>query len=577
MTLTETQETKTEASQPEAGSTPAPTSGPSGLAGLLSTSDHKALGLVWIVGSLLFGLFVLVIGTLVGFERLDSDGVNIFNGFETYLQMVTLYRVGLVFLFVVPLLIGLATYVVPLQLGASSVAFPRLAAASVWVWLVSGGILIAAWAIDGGLVPGGEPEAVQLSILSFGVVVLAILGATVCLVTTIMTQRAEGLDLYRAPFFSWSMLVAGAVWLLSLPVLLANLMLMWVDSRGEVIVGYGDGLDLWAQVSWVFDQPQVFAFAIPVLGIVSDLFASSFGATQRRYGLTQGSIAAFGVLSFGAYAQSYFVPDAHTTVVFVAASLLLGLPLLILLGGWADLASRGSRMSASAHLLAAISAVTLLLAAVATAVIKVLGPGLGGLRELDRDNDSWQGDVDDLIEAFVDLANTSIVGALLNLVLFAAFAGAVAGLYYWAPKLFGRPMNAALGSLAVVLTVAGVLLYAIPDIISAFLDQPDQAPLESTGSDVDGMNLISVIGVTIVAVGVLIVLVAVGRAVAGRGKAARENSEEPGDSANPWGASTLEWATASPPLPGNFAEPAHVFSAYPLDDAAVSGEEDSDV
>jgi heme/copper-type cytochrome/quinol oxidase subunit 1 len=576
MTLTDTQESDTEEALAEPESTSASTA-PAGLAGALSTGDHKSLGLTWIVFALLFGTFTMVIGTLAGFERVDSDGVNIFGGFESYLQMVTLYRVSMVFLFVVPLLIGLATYVVPLQIGASSVAFPRLAAASMWTWVVASGILIAAWSIDGGLVPGGEPEAVQLSILSFAVVVAAILGATVSLLATIMTQRSEGLDLYRVPFFSWSMLVAGGVWLLSLPMLLGNLMLMWIDSRGEAITSFGAGENLWPQVSWVFDQPQVFAFAIPVLGIAGDVFSSAFGATQRRYGLTQFSIAAFGVLSFGAYAQSYFFPEAQTTVVFVSASLLLGIPLLMLLGGWADLAVRGNRVSAGAHLPAAVTAVVLLLAGVATAVIKVLGPSLGVLREFDRDGDSWQADIDDLVEPFVDLLNTSIVPALFNLVLISGLAGAVAAIYYWAPKLFGKPMNAVVGWLVSLAILAGALLYAIPDIISAFLDQPDPAPFQSTSSSVDGMNLISAVGVTIVAVGVLVALLAVGQALGGRGGAARENAEDPEANANPWDSGTLEWATESPPLPGNFAAPPVVASAYPLNDPVDSAEEGSDV
>ena len=577
MTLTETQETATEDSQPEPVSSPAAVQAPSGLAGLLSSGDHKTVGLAWITFALLFGTFTFVIGTLTGFERIDSGSIDIFEGAESYLQMVTLYRVGLVFLFVVPLLIGLATYIVPLQLGASSVAFPRLAAASMWVWVVGGGILITAWAIDGGLVPGGEPEAVQLSILSFAVVVLAILGATVCIVTTIMTQRAEGLDLYRVPFFSWSMLVAGGIWILSLPILVGNLVLMWVDSRGEAIASYGVGENLWVQVSWVFNQPQVFAFAIPALGIVTDVFSSAFGATQRRYGFTQGTIAAFGVLSFGAYAQRYLVPDVQTTTVYVSAGLLLGLVLLILLGGWADLAARGNRVSSGAHLLAAVGAVVLLLAAVTTGVIKVLGPGLGALREFDRNNDSWQGDIDDLIEPFADLFATSIVAGLLNLVMLTGLAAGVAALYYWAPKLFGTRLNGVVGAVAVVAIVGGALVYTIPDIISGFLDQADPAPLEKTSSDVDGMNLFSATGVMIVAIGVLITLLVVAQALSGRGKAARANATDPGDSANPWGSATLEWATDSPPPMGNFAEPAVVGSAYPLDDPVAQGEEDADV
>ena len=41
-----------------------------------------------------------------------------------------------------PLFIGIATVIVPLQVGASTIAFPRAAAAAFWTWLLVGGLLL---------------------------------------------------------------------------------------------------------------------------------------------------------------------------------------------------------------------------------------------------------------------------------------------------------------------------------------------------------------------------------------------------------------------------------------------------
>ena len=131
---------------------------------------------------------------------------------ESFWQFFTLYRVGLVFLFAVPLWIGLATCVVPLQIGARAVAFPRAAASAFWVWLTGAGVLIASWAIDGGLASGGEQRAVELSLLAFALVVVALLAATAVLLSTVLTQRPRGMSLDRVPLFTWSILVAGGVW-----------------------------------------------------------------------------------------------------------------------------------------------------------------------------------------------------------------------------------------------------------------------------------------------------------------------------------------------------------------------------
>ena len=55
------------------------------------------------------------------------------------------------------------------------------------------------------------------------VLVVALLVATVSVVTTVVGLRTPGMTLDRVPMFSWSMFAAGGVWLLSLPVLVAVL------------------------------------------------------------------------------------------------------------------------------------------------------------------------------------------------------------------------------------------------------------------------------------------------------------------------------------------------------------------
>ena len=78
------------------------------LADSVSSGDHKVIGRLWILGSLLFGLFTLVADVLVRIERVDTDSVAVFTSLTTYEQWFSMHRVSLVFLFVVPLLIGIA-------------------------------------------------------------------------------------------------------------------------------------------------------------------------------------------------------------------------------------------------------------------------------------------------------------------------------------------------------------------------------------------------------------------------------------------------------------------------------------
>jgi heme/copper-type cytochrome/quinol oxidase subunit 1 len=140
----------------------------------------------------------------------------------------------------------------------------------------------------------------------------------------------------------------------------------------------------------------------------------------------------------------------------------------------------------------------------------------------------------------------------------------MAGLWWWAPKLWGVHLGEWTGRGVAALTFLGALGLAVPDLVAGLLD--DQ-PLLSSGPN--GHDLTQVMDVLSVAggiVGTLAILIAFGdlfgNVVLRRGRPAPDD---------PWGAGTLEWATTTPPPPDNFAGPLPVVtSPTPLLDAEVS-------
>ncbi|MCH2617202.1 MAG: cbb3-type cytochrome c oxidase subunit I, partial [Acidimicrobiales bacterium] len=298
-----------------------------GLAGTFGTADHKNLGRLYILFGLTGGFLSMVLHLLVRLERINIGETSIldFGSSNQYFQTWSLSRTSLLFFCVIPLILGLATYLVPLQIGAPSIAFPRAAAAAFWAWLV--GILIHVVTVfsDGGLgVPepltqfaqGMDPEATELSILSIAMVAISVLLASITLIATIVTQRPQGMTLFELPLFSWSVLVATGVWVLAMPVWLGNLMISWVDFRGADALRYGNVENIWGQLSWLWSQPMIFAFAIPVLGIAGEIIPVAASKAQRQYSIQQIGIGALGVLSFGAFAQPFFNADVSDQAVF---------------------------------------------------------------------------------------------------------------------------------------------------------------------------------------------------------------------------------------------------------------------
>src|SRR5919199_1873203 len=112
---------------------------PSGLLRWATTVDHKDIGILYLVTTLVFfgvgGIEALLIRV-----QLAVPG-NTFLEADAYNAVFTMHGVTMIFLVVMPMLLGFANYIVPLQIGALDMAFPKLNAMSYWL-LLFGGILL---------------------------------------------------------------------------------------------------------------------------------------------------------------------------------------------------------------------------------------------------------------------------------------------------------------------------------------------------------------------------------------------------------------------------------------------------
>lgn len=501
---------------------------PTGLAGILSTGDHRVIGRLYVVFALLLSGLALTLGVLLGIEKADVDGgFGVFGRANEVFQVFGLYRTTLILCGLVPLFLGLATAVIPRQLGATSVAYPRAAAAAFWTWLVGAITHVAATFSYGGLgsleSSAARGQSVELTVLSLGVIGLALLAGAGVIFTTVVTQRPAGMDLLQVPAFSWSMLVASGVWLFSLPVLLANLIISWVDMRGPEALRFGTGDAVFDQVAWAFDAPQVYAWAIPALGIVAEVFTVAHRSRPRMFEPMAVIVGVFGFLSFGAWAQTFFdsadpsAADAHSvTSEFLFTAFGLGIALVVLaFGGWLafNAVSSGQRPQVTPQFALVLASGALLTAAAVAGVLRVAEPALGVLREFD--GDLWRG----FFDAMDDLEDSSLVTGMMNFAVLGGLLAAVGGLYHWAPRLFGRPLNAPLGFLSVLPLAGGAILVGLTDVITGFFDQPAR-PYESGGLDridslgfVEFLNVIGLVGAIAVLGGLLLVTLNVVRSL----------------------------------------------------------------
>ena len=514
---------------------------PTGLARLLSTGDHLTIGQMYVAFSLLLSGLALALGMLLGIEQADIDGgFGVFANANELFQVFGLYRTTLILCGLVPLFLGLATVVVPRQLGASSVAFPRAAAAAFWTWLVGAIAHIAATFSYGGLgsfeAGAARGQSVELTVLSLGMIGLGLLVGTGVVFTTLVTQRPAGMDLLQMPAFSWSMLVATGVWLFSLPVLLANLVASWVDMRGADALRFGGGDAPFEMVAWAFDAPQVYAWTIPLLGITAEVFTAAHRSSPKMFEPMAFIVGAFGFLSFGAWVQSFFdsadpsANDAHIVtneVLFTAFALAIAL-MVMAYGGWLafNAYSAGQRPQITPQFALVVVSGALLTAAVVAGVVRVAEPALGVLRE--ADDDIWRG----FFDAMDDLEGSSLATGMMNFAVLGGLLAAVAGLFHWAPRLLGRPLNAPLGFLSVLPLAGGAILVGATDALGGFFDQPARPYHTGRVGDIDALgfvevlNVIGLIGYIAVLGGLALVALNVARSLAGAPMAEADEGED---------------------------------------------------
>lgn len=518
------------------------------LAGLaaITSADHKVIGRSLTVAALSIGAIVAVIGVLLGLERIDGSGTLLDDG--ALPQLFTAFRVGLIYGVVAPLLLGIAVAIVPLQVGARALAFPRLAALGVWTWLGGIVLVVISLAANGGPL-GGNADMVDLFLAAHALVVIGLAAIAGSLATTVLTTRAPGMRLTRVPFFSWSVLIAGIGLLIVLPVVLGNLIYLFVDHRqGRAIFGGNAGISSWLGFAWT--QPTTYLFALPAIGLLAEVAPVVFAKRTPLRPAVYAGLGLVGLAALGGASQRAHLVDWGNDAGQVIGDLVLwgfflGLPILGVLNvlGIVGLLAKPEKGAGPPAISAPFA-------------FAFLGTGM-----------ILTGMVAAAVNHLVDLGlvGTVFEEAALVYVVYGGVLGAMGAITYWIPvwtgHLIGAKQALGLAGLGVIATV----LASVPYLIAGFADQPANSGIY----DYDGPSALW--NVLVTAGHALMVLVIVGflglvaQALLGR-------SEASGD--DPWRGHTLEWKTTIPAPVDNFAEPPTVKSAEPVYDLRATPSHD---
>jgi cytochrome c oxidase subunit I len=525
------------------------------LFGFFATVDHKRIGLMYMMLALFFfiagGFEALLMRIQLAWPR------NTFLNPDTYNQTFTMHGTTMIFLVVMPILLGTAIYFVPLMIGTTDMAFPRLNAFGFWV-LLFGGLLLYYSYFAGGAPDAGwfsytplseKPFSLHSGMDYWALSLLAIGTGSIAtglnLIATILTMRAPGMSMRRLPLFVWMVLVNSHLIVFAFPALNAALVGLLFDRQlnAHFFRAFGGGQPiLWQHFFWNFGHPEVYIMILPAWGMISEVIPVFSRKPIFGYAYVAASTVAIGLLSFGVWAHHMFaVGLGHPwDLAMSATSMLIGVPTGVKIFNWIATMWHGS-----------IRLTTSMLFAIAFLIQFTMG-GLSGILFAFAPID-WK------------LTDTYFVVAHLHYVLFGGTMFAVfAGIYYWYPKMTGKLLSERLGRWHFWTMVLGFNATFLVQHVLGVAGMPRRV---YTYPDLPGwgiLNAISSIGVLILGVGMLVFFWNM-IYTAHHGEAAGDN---------PWDAWTLEWATASPPPPYNFLMIPPIRSRRPLWDLNHPGEED---
>jgi len=504
----------------------------------LTTTDHKKIGIMYIVFALLNGWLG---GSLAGMIRLNLYNPNwhIFSP-ELYNQLMTMHATIMIFLTLMTAFSGFGNYLVPLMIGARDMAFPKLNAFAFWLMIPAALMLYGSFFVVGGAAAGGWWSYPPLSTAQFSaghgedlwIMAIILLGISsimgaINFLVTVIDMRAPGMTWMKVPLFVWSWVVTAWMLVLAVPVLSGAMFMLlsdrWLNTGFYRPALGGDPL-LYQHLFWFFGHPEVYIMILPGFGMVSHIIPSM--ARKKLFGY-KGMVAALwaiGVIGFMVWAHHMFTAgiSAQARVWFSMASMAISVPTGVKIYSW--LASVWGGV---------IRFSTAMKFAMGFIFTFVLG-GLSGLLLA-------------VVPFDIQVHNTYFVVAHFHYVLVGGSVMTLfAGTYFWFPKMTGRMLSEKMGSWVFWLFFIGMNWVFMPMHLLGIEGMSRR--IASYRPEFAPLNQFISLGFPFMLLAGLIFTYSMYKAVKGPKNAG----------ADPWNSNPieqhLEWETDSPPPAYNFAE-----------------------
>lgn len=511
---------------------------------MLTTTDHKKLGVMYIITSFIFFFLGGLMALLIRAE-LFSPGLQFLSN-EQFNQLFTMHGTVMLLLFGTPIVWGFANYLIPLHIGAPDVAFPRLNAFGFWITAIGGIVMLSGFLTPGGAADFGWTMYMPLAdrvhtpgigadmwIIGVGMTGVGTIASAINMITTILTLRAPGMTMFRLPAFAWSVFTTSVIALMVFPLLTAAALGVLYDRKlgGHIFDTANGGAILWQHMFWFFGHPEVYVLALPFFGIISEVIPVFSRKPLFGYiGLVFATLA-IGGLSMAVWAHHMFVTGAVLLPFFSFMTFLIAVPTGVKFFNWVGTMWKG-HITWSTPMIFAVGFVATFLFGGMTGIMLASPP-------LDFH----------LADSYFLIAHFHYT--LFGTVVFSSFAG----VYFWFPKMTGRMLDERLGKIHFWLTFVG---FHGTFLIQHWLGNMGMPRRYADYLDSDGFTLFNQISTIFSFVLGASVIPFVWNVF----KSWRYGEVVTVD--DPWGyGNSLEWATSCPPPRHNFTSLPRIRSERP--------------
>jgi hypothetical protein len=168
----------------------------------------------------------------------------------------------------------------------------------VWSWIFGAVLTILAILGNGGP-GGGDSDFVDLHMLGVGLTLVGLSAVALCLVVTVLTSRAPGMDLMDAPAFSWAALVGGFAIVVTFPVALGSIVYSYLlHTYGVPAAGEQDmAMPISVFPDWLFGQPTTLVMVVLAVGFLAEVAPVVFKVRQP---LREAVLVGLGVMTVAA-------------------------------------------------------------------------------------------------------------------------------------------------------------------------------------------------------------------------------------------------------------------------------------